>query len=366
MTRFTLPDLGEGLPDAEIVGWHVAEGDHVVADQPLVSVETAKAVVEIPSPQAGRIAHLLAKLGDRVEVGAPLVEFEEGAHADTGAVVGDLTPHPHHIAAPVVPMPSAKGAASKATPAIRALAKDRGVDLATLVGSGPEGTITRDDVERAAAADVPGREALRGVRLSMARNMAMAHQSVVPATLFDAATIEAWWNPTADVTIRLIRALAMACAAEPALNGWFDTPSLTRELKATIDLGIAVDTEAGLIVPVLRDVGRHDAASLRRSLDTLKAAVRMRTVAPSDLRGATISLSNFGTVAGRHASLVILPPQIAIIGAGRIELQAVPGPQGAAFRHVLPLSLTFDHRIVSGGEAARFMKAMIEDLSRAT
>lgn len=367
MTRFTLPDLGEGLQDAEIVGWHVAEGDHVVADQPLVSVETEKAVVEIPSPQAGRIAHLLAKVGDRVKVGAPLVEFEEGAHADTGAVVGDLTPHPLHHATASTPLsPSGGAGAIKAAPAIRALAKERGVDLSVLSGSGPSGTITRDDVMRTAATQsrAPEREPLRGIRLSMARNMAASRQSIVPATVFDEANIEAWWTPAADVTVRLIRAIVAACVAEPALNGWFDGQGMARELKPQVDLGIAVDTEAGLIVPVLRDVGGCDAPTLRRSLDALKEAVHARTVAPAALRGATITLSNFGTLAGRHASLVIVPPQMAIVGAGRIAPQAVPAPQGVAFHHFLPLSATFDHRVISGGEAARFMKAVIDDLAR--
>jgi len=139
MTAFALPDLGEGLQEAEIVAWHVAEGDHVVADQPLVSVETEKAVVEVPSPRAGRIARLLAKVHDHVRVGAALIEFEEGSHADTGAVVGELTPPPALFAAP--------GAAGRAAPAVRALARERGVDLGGIEGHGPGGAVTREDVE---------------------------------------------------------------------------------------------------------------------------------------------------------------------------------------------------------------------------
>src|SRR5579863_1116813 len=209
MTNFVLPDLGEGLQEAEIVDWHVAVGDHVVADQPLVSVETEKAVVEIPSPRSGRILHLLAKLGDRIKVGAPLVEFEEGAHADLGTVVGDLQTQPEHHGVPSSPtLPPVSVAAVKAVPAVRALAATRGIDLANIAGSGPDGAITREDLMRAADAAVEGatREPLRGVRLSMARNMAAAHQSVVPATLFDDADVTAWWAQTADVTMRLIRA----------------------------------------------------------------------------------------------------------------------------------------------------------------
>ena len=365
MTRFRLPDLGEGLQEAEIVAWHVAAGDHVVADQPLVSVETEKAVVEVPSPQSGRIARLLVKVGDRVPVGAELVEFESGPHPDTGAVVGDLK------AAPPTPAPARPAAAGgaegiKATPAVRAFARERGVDLKTVQPTGPEGTITREDVARAAAEpEKPGaREPLRGVRRSMALNMARAHAAVAPATLFDRADVERWYAPTADVTVRLIRAIAAAAAASPALNAWFDDATMERQLFAQVDLGIAVDTESGLIVPVLRDVGGRDVAALRAAVDRLKMAVRDRTVQPSELRGATITLSNFGTLAGRFAALAIVPPQVAILGAGRAAPEAVPAKAGAEFHHMLPLSLTFDHRVVTGGEAARFLKAALEDLER--
>jgi len=361
MSTFTLPDLGEGLQEAEIVAWHVAEGDHVVADQPLVSVETEKAVVEVPSPQAGRIARLLAKPGDRVKVGSPIVAFEEGPHTDTGTVVGELTPRPARPASP-----ESLGLAS---PAVRAFARERGVDLAKVTGSGPGGAVTRGDVERAASAVGAGAgvgEPLKGVRRAMAVNMARAHAEVVPATLWDQADIETWWSPQADVSARLIRAIALACAAAPALNARYDGKTMTRQVLSQVDLGIAVDTEEGLIVPVLRDVGRRDAASVRRDLDVLKTAARERKVARADLRNPTITLSNFGTMAGRQAALVILPPQVAIVGAGRIDPQPIPSPEGVVFHHMLPISLTFDHRVVTGGEAARFTGAMIEDLRRET
>lgn len=360
MSRFALPDLGEGLQEAEIVAWHVAAGDHVVADQPLVSVETEKAVVEVPSPQAGRIARLLGKPGDRIKVGAPLVEFEEGPHADTGAVVGEL--------AEKLPTPRTPADEVLASPGVRAFAREHRVDLAHMAGSGPGGAVTRADVERTLATQggLASGEPLRGVRRAMAVNMARAHAEIVPATVWDQADVERWWSPQADVSVRLIRAIGIACAAVPALNARYDGKTMVRQLLPRIDLGMAVDTEDGLIVPVLRDIRSQDAASLRRGLDALKTASRERKVALGDLRDPTITLSNFGTLAGRHAALVILPPQVAIIGAGRIDPQAVPSPEGVAFRHMLPLSLTFDHRVVTGGEAASFVKALIEDLQRAS
>jgi 2-oxoisovalerate dehydrogenase E2 component (dihydrolipoyl transacylase) len=362
MSTFALPDLGEGLHEAEIVAWHVAEGDHVVADQPLVSVETEKAVVEVPSPRSGRIARLLGKVHDRIKVGAPLAEFEEGVHPDTGTVVGELTsttpmPSPPRPALPERP------SANLAAPAARTLARERGVDLATIVGHGPGGAITREDVERAAtfAADTR-QETLRGMRRSMAENMANAGAEVVPATVFDEADVEGWWKPGADVMVRLIGAVIAGCRAVPALNAWFDARTMVLESKPRIDLGIAVDTNGGLIVPVLRDVGSRDESALRHHLSALVAAARSRTVALGQLRGATITLSNFGMLAGTHAALVVMPPQVAIIGAGRIAPKAFPAHHGVVFRHVLPLSLTFDHRAATGGDAARFLQAMIADL----
>jgi len=366
MTQFLLPDLGEGLQEAELVAWHVAEGDHVVVDQPLVSVETEKAVVEVPSPRAGRISKFLVKPGERLKVGAPLVEFEEGPHQDVGAVVGDLTPHPADHPAPALKPKIAhteiNQAGVKAAPAVRALAREHGIDLARVAPGGPDGTITRDDVLKAALA--PRREPLRGVRLSMARNMALSRASIVPATLFDSVDVEAWWRPEADVTVRIIRAVVAGCAASPSLNAWFDDEKMERVLHAHVDLGIAVDTESGLIVPVVKSADNSDAPALRRSLDALKSEARSRTVAPADLRNPTITLSNFGTLGGRHAALVILPPQVAIVGTGRIGIEAVSSPTGFAFHHFLPLSVTFDHRAVTGGEAARFLTVMATDLKQ--
>ena len=362
MSTFSLPDLGEGLQEAEIVAWHVAEGDHVVADQPLVSVETDKAVVEVPSPQAGHITRLLAKPGDHVKVGAPLVTFDEEPRADTAAIVGEL----QRPAPP--PPPPAPQVRPLVSPGVRAAARQLGVDLDRVTGSGPGGSITRADFEHAAAEPRGAATGtpLRGVRRSMAANMARAHAEVVPATVWDEADIDSWWSPGADITLRLIRAIGVACATEPALNVRFDSKALARQFQTRVDLGIAVDTEEGLLVPVLRDIGSREAAAIRQDLENLKKAAKSRAIGLADLRNPTITLSNFGTLAGRQAALVVVPPQVAIVGAGRIAPQAVPGGPGVAFHHMLPLSLTFDHRAVTGGEAARFLEAIIDDLQRAS
>jgi pyruvate dehydrogenase E2 component (dihydrolipoamide acetyltransferase) len=358
MSAFNLPDLGEGLREAEIVVWHVSEGDHVVADQPLLSVETEKAVVEIPSPRSGHIARLLARAGERVQVGAPLLLFEEGPHAETGAVVGELAPA--LAAAAPKPKETSPGGRPRAAPAVRARAQALGVDLSKVQPTGPGGSITLTDVERAAA---PASAGLRGARRTMAANMARSGREVVPATLQDDADIEQWL-PSEDVTVRLIRAVIGGCTAEPALNASFDTAATALQPHPHIDLGLAIDSPDGLFVPVLRDVARSGPEQWRSHIEAAKKGVQDRSLPPAELRGATITLSNFGTIAGRYASLVIVPPQVAIIGAGRIRDGAVRTGAGTAVHRMLPLSLTFDHRAVTGGEAARFLRALVQDLEK--
>ena len=361
MSVFNLPDLGEGLQEAEIVTWLVAAGDHVVADQPLVSVETDKAVVEIPAPHAGRIARLLAEPGQRLAVGAPLVEFEDAPRADAGAVVGEIPP----VAAPPPKVIPTAGPTVKAIPAVRALARRLGVDLAAVRPTGPQGQITMADVEHAAATvPVPeGWEPLRGVRRAMAANMARSGAEVVPATVADGADIGDW-PAGSDPTARLVRAVVAACAASPALNAWYDGTRQMRRLHGVVDLGLAIDTDDGLFVPVIRDAGARATAELRAEIEQLKARVRARTVAREALRNPTITLSNFGNIGGRYAALAIVPPQVAIVGAGRINPQVVARDGRPAVRNVMPVSLTFDHRAVVGGEAARFLVALIADLER--
>lgn len=361
MRQFVLPDLGEGLEEAEIVTWHVTEGDHVVTDQPLLSVETDKAVVEIPSPSSGRIAHLFGNKGDIVKVGAPLVEFAEGAEPDTGTIVGELGREEHPPTAGISPQ-RATGQ-PHVFPAVRALARKLDVELETVEATGPGGTITRADVERAAKImpESGSTEPMRGMRRAMAQRMTAAHAQIVPATVTDEADIDDW--PTGeDVTIRLVRAIALACKAEPALNAWYNSTTGERRLIPRVDLGIAVDTEGGLIVPVLRNVAERSVSDLRAGLDRLRADAIARSIPPEELRGATITLSNFGMIGGRFANLIIVPPQAAIIGAGRISPRAVAHRGQPAVRRMLPLSLTFDHRIVTGGEAARFLVALKSDL----
>lgn len=357
MRVFNLPDLGEGLQEAEIVEWHVKPGDSLAADQVMVSVETDKAIVEVPSPFEGKVEKLFGAPGDKIHVGAPLIGFE-GAVEDTGTIVGDLATR--KAVAKAAPPPSSE---VKATPAVRALARNLNVDLATVQPTGPGGVASTEDVKRAARGSVElPKNSQKGMRAAMARNMATAHAEVAAVTLIDDADIDHWPQGTRAIA-RLARAIVAACRAEPGLNAWYDGKADARTLREEIDLGIAVDMPDGLLVPVLRDAQKVE--DLAAALEDLISKARDRSLAPDQLRGATITLSNFGAIGGRYASPIVVPPTVAIIGAGRIERRPVVTADGTIAAHrVLPLSLTFDHRAATGGEAARFLNALKADLQK--
>lgn len=293
----------------------------------------------------------------------------------------------------------------KAVPAVRATARKLGVDLSRVRATGVDGTVTMQDVKAAAAnpallqtttpaptataiaaapavaqrstlsqSGKPMRtqppsvqasgqpEQLKGVRRNMARVMAEAHAQVVPTTLVDDADLHAWMGKQ-DITARLIRAIVAACKAVPALNAWFDGEKLSRTLHPHVDIGIAVDTEDGLFVPALRNADMLDAQGVRAGIQRLRAQVESRSIPASELTGYTISLSNFGMFAGRYATPVVVPPCVAIIGAGKLSHDVVAVMGGIEVHRRLPISLTFDHRAATGGEAARFLKALLDDLA---
>ena len=447
--KFLLPDLGEGLPDATIVEWYVKVGDVIKLDDNLVSMETAKAVVDVPSPVSGKVLQLAGAAGDIVVTGTMLAEFEvdasmpqraEGqdtghhhgpthdepkstpapepaAKADAGTVVGAM-----QVGDAVVAQAAIAAGGVKAMPAVRATARKLGVDIARVAATGADGTVTMDDVKRAAAdgslllpspdgrgagdegssrpepssalrapspagrreeqqrstlsqagkpmrTQPPGAaatgqpEQLKGVRRNMARVMADAHAQVVPTTLVDDADLHAW-SGRQDITARLVRAIVVACKTVPALNAWFDGANLTRTLHPHVDLGIAVDTDDGLFVPALRNADMLDGNGVRAAIKRLRVQVEDRSIPSSELSGYTISLSNFGMFAGRYATPVVVPPCVAIIGAGKLSHDVVAVMGGIEVHRRMPISLTFDHRACTGGEAARFLAALLDDLAQ--
>lgn len=402
MITFNLPDLGEGLPEAEIVAWHVSEGDSVKADDLLLSVETAKAVVEVPSPYTGVVKRLHASAGDVVETGAALIDFEDAsgepaqetkkpaareepaaeaeARQDAGTVVGNVQSGSEVVADTGIPGRRRRRTGRvKATPAVRAEAKRRGIDLTEIAPSGKNGQVTMDDLEqrkepgrrtRPAATRPTGTrpaaaagqsEPLRGPRRAMAQSMTLTRDEVALCTLFDDADIEEWLDKR-DFTARILRALVAGCAAEPALNAFYDAQNASRQLESRVDVAMAVDTEDGLIVPVIRNIEQKSLEEIRESVGRLKEATRTRTVSPQDMLNYTITVSNFGMMAGRYATPLMVPPTVAILGTGKLQHDVVAVMGGMEVHRRMPLSLSFDHRCVTGGEAARFLAAVIDDL----
>lgn len=382
MSIFKLPDLGEGLTDAEIREWYVKVGDVVELDQPLVAMETAKALVDIPSPQAGEITKLHGKAGDIIDTGAPLIEFAGNAGAsekkDSGTVVGAIEESDAVLNEPAtgvtVATQTSKAANVKAIPAARILANKLGVNLASITPTGTNGRITVDDVKQAAEAGqattaaptavkptLTGAKELHGPRRAMAQFMAQAHTQVVPTSLFDDADIHAWSKET-DFTLRLIRAMVAAIKAEPTLNSHYDGSTLSQSIRKDINLGIAVDTPKGLYVPVIKDVANQGNKSLRKHLNQFKTMAKEQNFPPDILHDATMIMSNVGTIAGRYATPMIMPPMVGIIAIG-VARDGVIAVDGQPVVHrILPVSITFDHRVVTGGEAARFLAAFIGDL----
>ena len=395
MKTFHLPDLGEGLPEAEIVNWHVVEGQDVKTDDLLVSVETAKAVVEVPSPYTGKIIRLYAKPGDIVETGKPLVDFDVGGNGaaaapkpkqktvpvteDSGTVVGSMPTSDEVLVETVIAggRRRRKGGRVKAAPAVRALAKKLSVDLSAVPATGRNGLVTADDVRNFQSAtpasaepapppapiNIGEAEPLRGPRRAMAQSMSRSRDEIANCTLFDDADINDWIRKD-DITVRIIRAICVGVRAEPGLNAFFDHKSTSRRVLEHVDLAMAVDTPDGLIVPVLRAVDTRNRQELRADLNRLKAATRSRTVPREDMKDLSFTLSNFGMMAGRYATPVIVPPTVAILGTGGVRHDVVAVMGGIEVHRRIPLSLTFDHRCVTGGEACRFLAAVIEDLQR--
>tara|TARA_Y100000768_G_C23950167_1_gene669736 strand:+ start:205 stop:1338 length:1134 start_codon:yes stop_codon:yes gene_type:complete len=376
VSTFTLPDLGEGLPDAEIVEWHVKEGDHVELDAPLVSMETAKAVVEVPAPQAGIVEKLHGKPGDVIQTGAPLVQFasavSEPVAQSSTTVAGKIEEGDTVIEDVSFSAQATEGATVLAAPAVRARARQMHIDLTKVKGSGPKGAVLMTDLPSSSVSNPvsavsqnppEGFEPLRGPRRSMAHAMISSKAQVVPVSIYDTVDVSAWIEK-GDITVRIIEAIVEGVKAEPGLNAWFDTASESVKVHKALHLGMAVDSPEGLFVPVLKDIQDKDRQALRETINQFKKAAQEKSFTPDALKGATLTLSNFGKFAGQFASPIVVPPAVAILGVGRLTQTPVVKNNTVTIGHLLPLSLTFDHRGVTGGEATRFLKTLMDSLSK--
>jgi len=367
---FAMPDLGEGLEEGEIVSWLIAEGDEVELNQPIVEVETAKATVEIPSPFAGTIATLHAGAGAAVAVGAPLVTFHVLGDSAGDGVGGE----------PTRPTPQASQPAA-ATPAVRKLAKDLGIDLATVTGTGPGGRVSAEDVQAAAgggsaggvgAAKEPPEEGADRIpvtptRRTIARRMeqAAAIPQVTTFRTVDATNLEAV-RAELDVSPLpvFIAALCRTIAGHPILNAtWADDAIV---VHAKVHAGIAVDTERGLFISVIHDAGSKGVSELSAEIRRLAEAARGGSLSPDEATGATISISNTGSYGSEAGTPLLNPPGAVTIALGVIEPRAmVTGGGAVEARPACTISLTFDHRVLDGAAAGRALTDLVDLLEDA-
>jgi len=332
--EFKLPDLGEGLTEGEIARWLVAEGERIAEDQPLVEIATDKTTVEIPSPAGGVVAQILVGEGEVVPVGTLLVVIGSGA------------------------VPRAAG--PQATPAVRQLAKGLGVDLAAVAGTGPGGRITEEDVRGSAPRAGEGRrERVRGVRRQIVEHLARAHREVPAVTYVEECDFT---GVELDMLLPLVLGAAVASLRDfPELNARLEGEEIV--YLDRYDIGVAMQTDEGLLVPVVRGVDARSPAELRAELDRLAEGARTGTLAPDELRGSTFSVTSAGKLGGLVVTPLVNHPEVAILGVHRIADRPVVRDGEIVVRRMGNVSVTFDHRVVDGVRAAAFALAVIERLS---
>jgi pyruvate dehydrogenase E2 component (dihydrolipoyllysine-residue acetyltransferase) len=354
--EFKLPDLGEGLTEGEVARWLVSEGQEIGEDDPLVEIQTDKATVEIPSPAAGVVSRIFVAEGEVVPVGTVLVSIGDDA-ADVPGADGSGGQTPSSEKARSVPAP-ARGRA-RATPLVRKVAQELGVDVDGLVGTGPQGRITEEDVRRAAGSggQTPeGRsEPLRGVRRVIAEHMTRAHREVAPVTWVEECDFEA-----ADME-KLVATVVKACADElqafPELNARLDGDAIV--YLDRYDIGVAVQTAQGLIVPVVRVCDAKTVDEIHAELASLAERARDGTLAPEELRGSTFTVTSAGKLGGLFQTPIVNHPEVAILSIGRIAPRPVVRDGAVTVRRTGTVALTFDHRVIDGARAAEFGLAVI-------
>ena len=436
-TQITLPSLGENIDSGDVLSILVSEGDTVSVDQDLVEIETDKATMPVPSPQAGKVIKLLVSEGDTLEVGAAILELEaDSSDAAAAAPIGSaptsstpappspepvapaapvaatvatpapevptsVTPTPAAVSTPTPPAPTTDQpgdghSSAAAGPAVRRLARELGVDLRRVRPSSSDGRITEEDVQShvrqsneqvasstPAGVTPPGtpdsdgqgavrREKMSRMRQTIARNMLASYSTIPQLTNFDDVDVTELErirkdskDDYAESGIKLtampflIKAIASALKQHPVINASIDETGKEIIYKEYVNIGIAVDTERGLVVPVLRDADRKSIPQIARELTTMADSVRSGSFGVDDLRGGTFTISNLGAIGGTYSTPIINPPEVAILLVGRSRMmpEFIKDQDGGAFepRLMMPLSITYDHRIVDGAAAARFL-----------
>ncbi|MDE2699864.1 MAG: 2-oxo acid dehydrogenase subunit E2 [Gemmatimonadota bacterium] len=407
-TEFKLPDLGEGVEAGDVVSVLVAEGDTIEIDQSVVELETDKALVEVPSSVAGTITKIHISAGDRVPVGSLLISVEEGEQqadsepeTEAPAPAPEEKPEPTARApeptpsAPRPPAPTSNGDPIPAAPSTRRLARELGVDLTQVAGSGPGGRISQDDVKAAvrdrqtggiaptAPVELPDfsrwgnieRQPLSKVRQIIAKNMSQAWQQVAHVTQFDRADVtdlEAFRQRNKEKaealgakltpTVLALKAIITALKTFPQFNASLDAGTNEIILKHYYNLGIAVDTERGLLVPVIKDVDRKDILELALELGDISNRARTSKIGLDELQGGTFTVTNLGSLGVGEFTPIVNHPEVAILGLGRAREEATVREGRIEPRLIMPLALSYDHRVIDGADGARFMRKIVDAL----
>ncbi|HTN42751.1 MAG TPA: dihydrolipoamide acetyltransferase family protein [Nitrospiria bacterium] len=399
--EFRFPDVGEGIAEGELIRWLVKEGDTVAEHQPLVEIETDKAVVTLPTPYAGTVLKLQGKPGEIIPVGTVLSVIDESGakpaaaapspRRDKGSVVGQLEEAPEEETRtapemkPPVPRPGSAPSTPPAMPAVRARAKELGVDLSRVKGTGPGGRVTMEDLDRAvgpaaAPAEAPAVTAagpveeipLRGIRRASARHVAESASRVAAVSIFDDADVtqleEVRQKERKVAEARgfkltylpfIIKATIAGLKEFPYLNASLDDARDVILLKKYFHMGIAIDTPDGLMVYVIQDADRKSILELAEQMHQLGEKAAQRKIELTELKGSTMTITNFGVIGGNYGTPIINYPEVAILGLGKITDRPVARNGQVVVRRILPLSLTFDHRVIHGAEAARFLNSVI-------
>jgi 2-oxoglutarate dehydrogenase complex dihydrolipoamide succinyltransferase (E2) component len=380
--EFKLPDIGEGVAEGEILKWLVKEGETVKEDQSLVEVMTDKVNVQIPSPRNGTIAKTLAKEGEVVKVGQGIlvIEVDAGSAPLPTPVEAKEPVAQHDLVQPLQTQPSAERVL--ATPATRRLARELGVDVAQVKGTGPNGRVTDEDVKGTGqpSSQAPHgageqRVPLRGVRKTIAERMAKSIHTIAQVTHVDEADVtelvllkEAFKGSAEKRGVKLtflpfiIKAVIPALKEFPYVNSTLDEKAGEIVLKNYYNLGVAAETEQGLLVPVIREADRKDIFELSAEIETLAAKARSGELGLEEVHGSTFTITNLGSVGGLFATPIVNYPEVAILGVHKITKRAVVRDGKIEVRDMMYLSLSFDHRVIDGAYAARFLNRIIDTI----
>ncbi len=414
-TEVKLPELGDNIESALVVGVLVKEGDRIQPGAAVLELETDKATLEVPASAGGVVQRVLVKEGDEVRVGQAILVLEEAADAPAEAAAEPASepepaPEPEAVAAPASAAeskPSVPAAAPApqerrlipAAPSIRRLARELGVDIHRIEGTGIAGRITEEDVRRAAGqapalapAGVPleapplpdfskwgevEREPMSGVRRATVRQMSLAWAQVPMVTHFDRADItelealrKRYQKKAEAVGARLtmtaiiLKVVAQALKKFPKFNASIDVAANEIIYKKYVHIGVAVDTPAGLLVPVIRDVDQKNILQIAKELGEVAEKARNRKLKPEEMQGGTFSVSNLGGIGGTGFTPIVNTPEVAILGVARSSIEPVWNEETGAFepRRILPLAVTYDHRLIDGADAARFLRWVCEAL----